>query len=72
MPKIKNSLRNCRTTDIVECPTTVYYITMYFVFFFVVDFASERLLCEGVVVPEGVRERTQGYQLRMETAPVLL
>ena len=28
--------------------------------------------CEGVVVPEGGRERTQGYQLRLETAPVLL
>ena len=28
--------------------------------------------CEGVVVPEGERERTQGYQLRLETAPVLL
>ena len=27
---------------------------------------------EGVVVPEGERERTQGYQLRLETAPVLL
>ena len=23
------------------------------------------------MVPEGVRERTQGYQLRLETAPVL-
>ena len=28
--------------------------------------------CEIVVVPEGVRKRTQGYQLRLETAPVLL
>ena len=28
--------------------------------------------CEGVVVPEGGREGTQGYQLRLETAPVLL
>ena len=28
--------------------------------------------CEGVVVPEGGRERTQGYQLRLETAPVVL
>ena len=30
------------------------------------------VLFEGVVVPDGVRERTQGYQLRLETAPVLL
>ena len=29
-------------------------------------------LCEGVVVPEGGREGTQGYRLRLETAPVLL
>ena len=28
--------------------------------------------CEGVVVPEGGREGTQGCQLRLETAPVLL
>ena len=28
--------------------------------------------CERVVVPEGEREGTQGYQLRLETAPVLL
>ena len=28
--------------------------------------------CGRVVVPEGVREGTQGYQLRLETAPVLL
>ena len=27
--------------------------------------------CEGVVEPKGGRERTQGYQLRLETAPVL-
>ena len=27
--------------------------------------------CEGVVVPEGVREGTQGYQLHLETVPVL-
>ena len=30
------------------------------------------IVVEGVVVPEGGRERTQGYQLRLETAPVLL
>ena len=29
-------------------------------------------ICEGVVVPECGRKRTQGYQLRWETAPVLL
>ena len=28
--------------------------------------------CEKVVVPEGVREGMQGYQLRLETAPALL
>ena len=28
--------------------------------------------CGRVVVLEGVREGTQGYQLRLETAPVLL
>ena len=32
----------------------------------------ERLWCERVVVPDGVREGTQGYQLRLETASVLL
>ena len=26
--------------------------------------------CEGTVVPDGGRERTQGYQLRLETTPV--
>ena len=29
-------------------------------------------VCGRVVVPEGERERTQGYQIRLETAPVLL
>ena len=29
-------------------------------------------VCEGVVVPKGERERTQGYQLPLETAPVFL
>ena len=33
---------------------------------------ADDAICEGVVVPEGGRERTQGYQLRLETAPVLL
>ena len=33
---------------------------------------SEDAICEGVVVPEGGREGTQGYQLRLETAPVLV
>ena len=29
-------------------------------------------ICEGVVVPKGGREITQGHHLRLETAPVLL
>ena len=32
----------------------------------------DEAVCEKVVVPEGVREGVQGYQLRLETAPVLL
>ena len=37
----------------------------------VVFFPKPTTRCEGVAVPEGGRERTQGYQLRLETAPVL-
>ena len=33
---------------------------------------ADDAICEGVVVPEGGREKTQGYQRRMETASVLL
>ena len=33
---------------------------------------SGSILCGKVVVPEGVAGGTQGYQLRLETAPVLL
>ena len=33
---------------------------------------ADDAICDGVVVPECGRERTQGYQLRLETAPVLL
>ena len=32
---------------------------------------SFSVVCEGVVVPGGERERTQGYQLCLETAPVI-
>ena len=36
------------------------------------SYNADDAICERVVVPEGEREGTQGYQLRLETAPVLL
>ena len=40
--------------------------------FFCLNSPADDAICEGVVVPEGGRERNQGYQLRLATAPVLL